>query len=90
MTGGNWDRDLKREDKRSEKRRRGKYNIYAYPDLPQLEDEGARRDWSHNFDVRVNGRKQSDWIWEAGGEGWGMMAVESQPGGLRSKSEVFK
>ena len=71
MAGGNWDRDLKREDKRSEKRRRGKYNIYAYPDLPQLEDEGARRDWSHNFDVRVNGRKQSDWIWEAGGEGWG-------------------
>jgi len=41
----------------------------TYPDLPQLEDGGTRRDWSHDFDVRVNGREQSEWRWEVG-EGW--------------------
>ena len=60
MAGGNWDRDLKREDERSENRTRGVW-MYTDPDLSQLEDERAGCDWSHDLDVRANGWEQSEW-----------------------------
>ena len=53
MAGRNWDRDLKEEDKRTEKREQ---SICAYPDLSQLEDEGTHRDRCHDFDGCGNRR----------------------------------
>ena len=51
VCGRDRDRHLKGWDERAE---RLQWGVCTYPDLPQLEDEGARRDRCHDYDCCEN------------------------------------